>query len=113
MVGLLATKGLSESKGPEDAPLIALFLTISLWSTILLAVGVGQVRYRHWSLSATWVWSVTAIVVAVVCAVGFAVVVPQRQTAVGFAFMAVMLLPYPILMMIFFARAYVRESLEG
>jgi hypothetical protein len=112
MAGLIATHQPGARRGPEDAPLIAMFLVLALWSALLIAVGVGQLRYRRWCLSATWVWCVSAIVVAVACIVGFVTVVPQKEPAVGFAVMTATLLPYPALLLIFFSRAAVKDSLE-
>ena len=80
---------------------------------MLVGVGIGQVRYRHWSLSGTWVWSVSGILVAVASAVGFIMAVPETEPALGFAIMAAFLLPYPVTMMIFFSRPAVKESLDG
>ena len=109
----IATSERGARTRPEDAPLIAIFVTVAVWSALLIGVGIGQVRYRHWSLSATWVWSVSGILVAVASVVGFIVSVPETEPALGFAIMAAFLLPYPVTMMIFFSRSAVKESLDG
>jgi len=113
LAGLIATEGLGAQKRPEDAPLVMMFLAIAAWSALLIAVGVGQVRYRHWSLSATWVWSASGVLVALVCIVGFAMVLPRTEAAASFATPTALLLPYPVLMVIFFTRPAVKESLKG
>lgn len=112
MAGIIATSESSVQR-KEDGPLIAMFGAILVWSLLLIGVGVGQLRYRQWSLSATWVWSVSASLLAVGSGIGIVSMVPLDQQAVlGWVFMLVLSLAYPILMLILFGRADVKASLE-
>lgn len=112
MAGIIATSD-STVQRSEDAPLIAMFAAILIWSLLLIGVGIGQLRYRRWSLSATWVWSVSGALLAFGILIGILAVVPlDSQAVLGWAFLLVLSLAYPLLMVILFSRAAVKASLE-
>ena len=78
------------------AVLIALPMPVAL-----LVIGIGQVRYRRWALRATRVWSLCAIGLCVGHILYAAI---ARTEVVNVIPLTILLLPYPVLLLIFFAR---------
>lgn len=135
---------------PEDAHAMA-FLSrmylgvgiisavLSVMSAALLALGIGQLRYRAWAAVWSVRWSIVAlgavVVIAVLCVgtfgrslgeamqmgPGAAQPIPsaaagQMGTVFGavYAVMAVFFYaPYPILLLVFFSRARVRAAMTA
>ena len=75
----------------------------------MLILGIGQVRYRRWAARGTVVWSVFAPGILVAAVVWGMV----SSLAEGLALLpaTVMLLPYPILLLVFFTRTRVVRSM--
>jgi hypothetical protein len=111
---------------------------LSVMSALLLALGIGQMRYRKWA--ATWSvrWGVAGVgcvvVMAILCATTFGrsladvvqlggdaqAVAPVAARQVGTAFGAIyaamivfFYAPYPILLMVFFSRPRVRAVMTA
>lgn len=87
-------------------------LVTAAFSTALVAIGIGQLRYRRWALVATRVWSVLAIVF-VVAQVTTLVALSGGDAGMVFMLVAltVLLLPYPIVLLRYFARESVRDAM--
>jgi hypothetical protein len=98
-----------------------LMAVMSAW---LLAIGIGQVRYRARARRhAVW-WSVAGVVAVVaIVSLTSAVMTPDNVPKHGgtdfngflayrFVTITIALLPYPILMLVFFTRPNVRRSMS-
>jgi hypothetical protein len=116
-------------------------LVLTLMSALLLAIGVGQVRYRAWAGRWSVYWAGVALVVLVgMVVLSFAVIGPAYQRMMetiaksspsgampsGFAgsmgtmfggmsgVMTVLFYaPYPILLLIFFTRDHIRAAMSN
>ena len=148
LVPLLASHA-PPSQRPEDAVMLAaisriygamgaISLLLTVMSALLLALGIGQLRYRRWA----GVWSARWAIVALGCVVVMALVAAnffssffdlmaasdhatnaqaragakQEGRAMGiiYAAMVVMLYaPYPIVILALFSRKHVRESMTA
>jgi uncharacterized membrane protein len=110
---------------------------LAVMSGALLALGIGQLRYRQWAHVWTVRWGIVALGVVVIMAIVMAkfftssifdVMAQNPNTAsdqaamrgVGNAFGAiyasmivVFYAPYPILLMIFFSRRHVRAAMTA
>jgi hypothetical protein len=87
---------------------ICLILALLGGSIGLLVLGIGQVRYRRWAARGTVVWSIVApglLVAAMVLAI-----VDSPAAGLSLLPITVMLLPYPILLLVFFTRPRVVGS---
>jgi hypothetical protein len=150
LIGLLVPMMLSHAPPatrPEDAQALKLVSTMYLgmgvisaiftvMSSLLLAVGIGQLRYRKWA--ATWSprWGVVALGALVVMAIlmtttmrsTFGDIVNasgsasapmagrQVGTAIGAVYAVMMVLfyaPYPILMLVYFSRERIRAVMTA
>jgi amino acid transporter len=103
-------------------------------SIALIAIGIGQVKYRRWAAQASVMWGVAALVVLVIIGImqvtmlgpafqaffdEVAATDPEAPSMAGFGSMAgafslaglVVYLPYPILMIVFFRKLPVVESM--
>jgi hypothetical protein len=115
-----------------------IFLVMSSW---LLAVGIGQVKYRRWARNWTMIWGVAALIALVgVIAIAFLAVGPAYKnffahmaqfspsgtvptgavtgmSSLFGASSAIMMLifyaPYPILLLIFFAKPNVISAMDS
>lgn len=113
----------------------------ALMSAVLLAVGIGQVRYRRWARGWSVNWSIAALVMLVgMLVLSFAVIGPAYQamfdaiaeagpsgampSAMGSkisgmvggtsgVMMLVFYAPYPILQLIYFTRPRVVAAMDG
>jgi urea transporter len=149
MVGLVVPVLLSHapaSSRPEDAQALKMLSTmylgmgvisciLAVMSGLLLALGIGQLRYRRWAAVWSVRWGVVALGSIIVMAVlltttmgsvvgGFASAAntpdPSAARHVGNAFGAVyaamMVLfysPYPILMLVYFSRDRIRAAMTA
>jgi hypothetical protein len=110
---------------------------VAILSALLLAIGIGQVKYREWARRWTMYWSYAAIAAVVVMVLISVMVIgpayarmmdqiarmgPAKETAMfsGFgnmfgrtsAILTVMFYtPYPVLLAIFFSRPHVRAAM--
>jgi hypothetical protein len=103
-------------------------------SIALVAIGIGQVKYRRWAAQASVIWGAAALVVLVILAtVQFTMVAPAMERLFadlaatdpempelsGFGsmmgvmgvFSLALYLPYPILMIVFFRKPPVVEAM--
>lgn len=103
-------------------------------SGALIAIGIGQVKYRRWAAQASVLWGVAALVVLVIIGIlqvtmlgpafqeffdEIAATEPEAASMAGFggmvgAFSLISLaiyLPYPILMIVFFRKRPVVEAM--
>ena len=103
-------------------------------SAALIAIGIGQVKYRRWAAQASVLWGVAALVVLVIIGVLQVTMLgpafqaffdeitaadPEAPSLAGFgsvagAFSLISLaiyLPYPILMIVFFRKRPVVEAM--
>lgn len=115
-------------------------LIFTVMSSLLLAIGVGQLRYRRWAGQWSVYWGGAALVaLAVMVVISFAVIGPAYQrmfeaigktspsgtmpvamqssmsTLFGGTFGVMLLLfysPYPILMLIYFTRDRIRAAMN-
>jgi hypothetical protein len=115
-------------------------LVMALMSALLLAIGIGQLRYRQWARIWSVRWALAALVaVLAIVVLSFAVIGPLYQEMMtsiskhsaeggppmnfGSGFGAMMggtfgvisiifLSPYPILMLIFFSRPHVKLAMS-
>jgi hypothetical protein len=133
---------------PEDAHVLA-FVTrmylgmgiisaiLSVMSALLLALGIGQLRYRKWACTWSVRWGIVGIgavvVMAILCATTFGQSLgdamqmggtqpfaPGAAKQVGGVFGAiyaamivVFYAPYPILLVVFFSRPRVRAAMTA
>ena len=131
---------------PEDAQAMALVSTmymgmgiisaiLTVMSALLLALGVGQLRYRKWAAVWSVRWSVVALGTLVIMAIlltttmrstlgsiGSLAETPNPQAArdvggiLGGVYAGMMVLfysPYPILMLVYFSRDRVRAAMTA
>jgi hypothetical protein len=131
---------------PEDAQALQLVSTmylgigvisaiLSVMSALLIALGIGQLRYRRWAAVWSVRWGVVALGAVVVMAIlmtttmrstigsiggltgsGNAGAARQVGTAFGAVYAAMMVLcysPYPILLLAYFSRARVRAAMSA
>jgi hypothetical protein len=109
---------------------------IAVMSALLIAIGVGQLRFREWARRWTMYWSVAAFLsIGIMILIGMLVIGPAYQEAfstigkqaeidaaagIGLARMfggtsallsVLLYSPYPILLMIFFSRPHVRAAM--
>jgi hypothetical protein len=115
-------------------------LILAVMSSILLAVGVGQMRYRRWAARWTIYWAAAALVaIGGMVAISFFIIGPAYQRmflalakaspsgAMPMSFTSSMssifggssglltilfYAPYPILLLIFFSRDHVRAAMD-
>jgi cytochrome bd-type quinol oxidase subunit 2 len=103
-------------------------------SIALIAIGIGQVKYRRWAAQASVIWGAAALVVLVILAIvqftmvapameqffnDLAATDPEAPEFAGFGsmmgmvgiFSLAMYLPYPILMIVFFRKPPVVEAM--
>ena len=92
-------------------PAICLGLGFMLGSLSLLVIGIGQVRYRRWSARGTVVWSLLALGVLAGSWTWATVVVKGGRPLMQLLPITLMLLPYPILLLVFFLRRGVVASM--
>jgi hypothetical protein len=111
---------------------------VAVLSALLIAIGIGQVRYREWAQRWTIYWSGAAIVAVVGMVMismlvigpaysqmidGMARLGPAKETAMfsGFGSMfgktsaiatVIFYTPYPVLLLIFFSRPNVRAAMN-
>ena len=108
---------------------------LSVMSALLLALGIGQLRYRKWAAVWSVRWGVVALGAVVVMAilmtttmrstlgsVGALAETPNPQAArdvgsmIGVVYASMMVLfysPYPILMLVYFSRERVRAAMTA
>lgn len=147
LVGLIipvALKHAPPPTRPEDAQamamLSAMYLGMGLISAVLtvmsgslLALGIGQMRYRKWAGVWSVRWGIVALGAVVVMAIlmtttmgstfgsifsmspsGNAKAAKDVGNMIGIVYAAMMVLfysPYPILMLVYFSRARVRAAM--
>lgn len=115
-------------------------LVMALMSALLLAIGIGQLRFRQWARIWSVRWALAALVVVLlIVVVSFAVIGPLYQemmtsitknsakdgppmsfgsgfgTLMGSMFGVISIFifsPYPILMLIFFSRPHVKLAMS-
>jgi hypothetical protein len=108
---------------------------LSVMSALLLALGIGQLRYRKWAAVWSVRWAVVALGAVVVMAILMTTTMrstlgsvatmggagnPQAARAVGSMFgiiyasmIVVFYSPYPILMLVYFSRERVRAAMTA
>jgi hypothetical protein len=110
---------------------------VAILSALLLAIGIGQVRYREWARRWTMYWSYAAIAAVVVMVLISVMVIgpayahmmdqiarmgPAKETAAfsGFGSMfgrtsavvtVMFYTPYPVLLAVFFSRPHIRAAM--
>ena len=146
LLGLIVPVALKHAppSRPEDAEALRLVSNmylgmglvsaiLSVMSAVLLALGIGQLRYRKWSA----VWSVRWSVVALGAVVVMAILMTRTMSStfgsitsmgelhnaqagravgsmIGLVYASMMVLfysPYPILMLVYFSRERVRAAM--
>ncbi|HEY2745219.1 MAG TPA: hypothetical protein VGL86_11370 [Polyangia bacterium] len=149
LLGLLVPMLISHAPPPvrpDDAKAMELISTmylgmgvisaiLTVMSALLLAVGVGQLRYRKWAAIWSPRWGVVALGALIVMAIlltttmrstfgdivsagsnGAPAAGRQVGTAIGGVYAAMMVLfyaPYPILMLVYFSRDRVRAAMTA
>jgi hypothetical protein len=149
LLGLIvpvALKHAPPSTRPEDAQAMALVSSmymgmglisaiLTVMSSLLLALGIGQLRYRQWAAVWSVRWAVVALGALVIMAilmttmmrstlgsVGAMGAMPNQQAAqqvgsmIGIVYASMMVLfysPYPILMLVYFSRDRVRAAMSA
>jgi hypothetical protein len=113
-------------------------LILFVMSALLLAIGIGQVRYRAWACRWSVYWGAAGLVcVGLIVAISLLIISPAYAelfeaahragtqeipnmsafgTMMGGTFAAVSVVlhaPYPTIMLLFFTRARVRASMRG
>ena len=112
-VGFYATQIERSSNKPEDIPLVLIFVTLAISAVLLVVIGIGQLRYRRWALGATLGWAVAALLLGVGQIAGFLAWVPDGEARLGFTFTwAIFLLPYPVLLLVFFTRPAIKAAMR-
>jgi hypothetical protein len=129
---------------PEDAQAMAMLSSmytcmglisaiLTVMSSLLLALGIGQLRYRKWAAVWSPRWAIVALGALVVMAILMTTMMrstfgsigelgqnanPQAAKQVGsmigivYAFMMVLFYsPYPILMLVYFSRERIRAAM--
>jgi hypothetical protein len=149
LIGLIVPVMLKHAPPPtrsEDAQAMAMLSSmylgmglisaiLSVLSALLLALGIGQLRYRAWAAVWSVRWSIIALGSLVVMAilltttmrstlgsVGAMAPTPNAKAAqdvgsmIGIVYASLMVLfysPYPILMMVYFSRDRVRAAMNA
>jgi hypothetical protein len=146
VMGKMQERGLTPTK-PDDVAIFdfmkSIYLGIGLhgliltvMSALLLAIGIGQLRYRAWARTFTVYWSIAALAAIVgMIAINMAVIGPAYARLLEMAargtkgidsagqamgaffggaysiFLVIFYAPYPILMLAFFRRPRVRLAM--
>jgi heme/copper-type cytochrome/quinol oxidase subunit 3 len=77
-------------------------------AAVLLAVGIGQVRYRRWALGATRLWSGAALTLLGAHTLYVLLVTKDQRALIP---LSVFLALYPLLQLLFFARRQTRAAM--
>jgi hypothetical protein len=96
---------------PPDGAMAIVGLGMLGGSIALLVIGIGQIRYRRWAARAAVVWSIAAPAV-VIGGVVWAGMVASGDALFALIPTVVLLLPYPVLLLIFFTRPRVLASMR-
>jgi hypothetical protein len=89
--------------------MVCLGLDVIGGTIALLVIGIGQVRYRRWAARGSVIWSVVVLALFVGSGAWTAIATPLA--ALSLLPTAVVLLPYPVLLWIFFSRERVVASM--
>ena len=146
LVGLIVPVALKHAPPtrPEDAQALAMLSSmytcmgvisaiLTVMSSALLALGIGQLRYRKWAAVWSVRWSIVALGALVVMAILMTTMMrstfsgigelsqsPNPEAAqqvgsmIGIVYAAMMVLfysPYPILMLVYFSRERIRAAM--
>jgi hypothetical protein len=148
LIGLIVPVALKHAppSRPEDAQAMAMLSTmylgmglisaiLTVMSSLLLALGIGQLRYRKWAAVWSVRWAIVALGSLVIMAilltttmrstlgsVGAMAPQPNAKAAgdvgamIGIVYAAMMVVfysPYPILMLVYFSRPRIRAAMTA
>ena len=98
----------------SDSGAVVLGLAVLLLTPALLVLGIGQVRYKRWTLVGTTVWAGLAVLSLLTTVLLSSVASTDRFTHAARMLPAVICLaPYPIVLLSLYSRRRVRASLTA
>lgn len=147
LIGLIVPVALKHAPPtrPEDAQAMAMLSSmytcmgvisaiLTVMSSLLLALGIGQLRYRKWAAVWSPRWAIVALGALVVMAILMTTMMRSTFGSIGelgqtnahaaqevgsmigivyAAMMVVFYSPYPILMLVYFSRERVRAAMQA